>query len=50
MYDYVCMCKQLELKLKKSDFVRLNGPEDAKQNKRSSTTATAVIVQLWSTN
>jgi len=30
-----------------SNFVHLKGPEDAKQNERRSTTATAVIVQLW---
>jgi hypothetical protein len=47
MADYVRMCKQLELKYKRADLVRLKGPEDAKQNERRSTIATAVIVQLW---
>jgi hypothetical protein len=40
------VCKQLELKFKKADFVRPKGPKDAKQNERRSTTATAIIVQL----
>jgi hypothetical protein len=53
MSDYVCMyvcVSNVNLSLKKADFVRLKGPEDAKQNERRSTTATAVLVQLWSTN
>jgi hypothetical protein len=41
------MCKNLELKFKKADFVRRKGPEDAKQNECCSTTASAVIVQIW---
>jgi hypothetical protein len=41
------MCKQLQPKFEKADFVRLKGPEDAKQNECLSTIATAVIAQFW---